>query len=84
MRVTILTHFDAGRSDFGLYMAPYTAPVIVGTSTYVGAGAILLPGTRIGDGAVVAAGAVVIQDVAEGRLVGGVPARVIKAADSKT
>lgn len=44
----------------------------------VGAGAILLPGTTVGEYAVVAAGALVAHDVAPGKLVGGSPARVLK------
>jgi len=41
----------------------------------IGAGAVLLPGVRIGEKALVAAGAVVSADVADGALVVGVPAR---------
>ena len=41
----------------------------------IGAGAVLLPGVRIGEKALVAAGAVVSSDVADGALVVGVPAR---------
>lgn len=41
----------------------------------IGAGAMLLPGTRVGRGATIAAGAVVTRDVAPGRTAGGVPAR---------
>jgi acetyltransferase-like isoleucine patch superfamily enzyme len=46
-------------------------------NVFVGMGAILLPGITIGPNAVVAAGAVVNQDVPPGTVVGGVPARVI-------
>ena len=41
-------------------------------------GATILSGVKIGDGAVVAAGAVVATDVPEKALVGGVPAKVIR------
>lgn len=44
----------------------------------VGAGAILLPGVEIGEEAFVAAGAVVIRDVAARQVVMGVPARVVR------
>jgi len=47
----------------------------------IGANAVVLEGVRVGEGAVVAAGAVVIDDVPPGAVVAGVPARVIKRAE---
>lgn len=44
----------------------------------IGAGAIVLPGITIGNGAVVGAGAVVTKDVPDFAIVVGVPAKVIK------
>jgi phosphonate metabolism protein (transferase hexapeptide repeat family) len=52
--------------------------VILGNDVWIGHGAIVLPGRRIGDGAVVAAGAIVTKDVPAYAIVGGNPARVIK------
>lgn len=52
--------------------------VILGNDVWIGHGAIILPGRRIGDGAVVAAGAIVTKDVPAYAIVGGNPARVIK------
>lgn len=52
--------------------------VTIGSDVWIGAGAIILPGVTVGDGAVVCAGSVVTKDVPEFSYVAGVPARVIK------
>ncbi len=49
----------------------------------IGANAVVLEGCRVGEGAVVAAGAVVVNDVPAGAVVAGVPAKVIKMKDAK-
>lgn len=54
------------------------APIHIGKRVWIGSNATVLPGVTIGDGAVVAAGAVVTKDVPANTLVGGVPARVIR------
>ena len=51
-------------------------PTIVEHRASLGSGAIVLGGVRIGEGAIVGAGAVVTRDVAPGETVAGVPARV--------
>ena len=53
-------------------------PVKIGNKVWIGAHATVLPGVTIGDGAVVAAGAVVTKDVPSNTVVGGVPAKMIK------
>ena len=64
---------------------PATAtPVIVEDDVVIGANAVVIEGIRIGKGAVVAAGAVVIEDVPAGAVVAGSPARVVKQKDAKT
>jgi UDP-3-O-[3-hydroxymyristoyl] glucosamine N-acyltransferase len=52
-------------------------PVRIGDDVWIGSHAVVLMGVTIGDGAVVAAGSVVRDDVAPYRIVGGVPARTI-------
>lgn len=54
-----------------------TAPIVLEEGSWVGARAMVLPGRRIGAGAVVAAGSVVTKDVAAGAIVGGNPAAMI-------
>lgn len=54
-----------------------SAPVEIGDYVFIGPRAIILPGVKIGQGAIVAAGAVVIKDVPACMIVGGVPAIVI-------
>lgn len=56
----------------------YALPIRIGNGCWIGANATILGGVTIGDGAVVAAGAVVTRDVPARTLVGGVPAKVIK------
>ena len=55
-----------------------TQEVVMGHDVWVGARAIVLDGVTIGNGAVIAAGAVVTRDVAPYSIVGGVPARLIR------
>ena len=60
------------------------APVRIGSDVWLGAGVIVLKGVNIGDNAVVAAGAVVTNDVPAGAKVAGVPATVIGSRDLAT
>jgi len=53
-------------------------PIIVGDDVWIGTRAIILPGRRIGTGAVIGAGAVVTKDVPDYAIVAGNPARIIR------
>jgi acetyltransferase-like isoleucine patch superfamily enzyme len=55
-----------------------TKPIHIGNHVWIGMRATILKGVTIGDGAVIAAGAVVICDVPANSLVGGVPAKIIR------
>ena len=59
------------REEFG-------KPVEIGSDVWVGGGAIILPGVRIGSRAVIGAGSVVTRDVPEGMFAAGNPCRVIR------
>ena len=56
----------------------------LGNRITVGAGATILGGIKVGDDAMIGAGAVVIEDVPAGATVAGVPARVIKSPTNAT
>jgi acetyltransferase-like isoleucine patch superfamily enzyme len=53
-------------------------PARIGNDVWIGSNVMVLGGVRVGDGAVLAAGAVVTRDVAPYAIVGGVPARIIR------
>jgi acetyltransferase-like isoleucine patch superfamily enzyme len=56
--------------------------IVVGDNVWLGTGAKVLDGSRIGSHAVVGAGAVVTADVPEGAIAAGVPARVLRQRDA--
>jgi acetyltransferase-like isoleucine patch superfamily enzyme len=60
-----------------------SAPVRIGIDVFIGARAIVLKGVTIGDGAVIAAGAVVTRNVAAGDIVAGNPARTVGCVDGR-
>ena len=77
-------HIGAGAVLAGVIEPASATPVVVEDDVLVGANAVVIEGCRIGKGAVVAAGAVVVSDVAPNTVVAGCPARVIKVKDGKT
>lgn len=54
-------------------------PVHIKRNAWIGAGATILPGVTVGENSVVAAGAVVSKDVSDNTIVGGIPAKAIRA-----
>lgn len=76
-----MSHFDTDHNHGMALGVPIWRQQVVhdrvrfGADCWLGARVTVLPGVTIGDGSVVAAGAVVTNDVAPGSIVAGVPAR---------
>lgn len=78
--VTIVTQ-NHETSDLSVPMRLQTAPkhkVTIGNDVWIGANVIILPGITVGNGCIIAGGAVVTKDVPDYAVVGGNPARIIK------
>ena len=61
----------------------YSAPIVIKKRAWLGASVSVMPGVTIGENAVVAANAVVMGDVPDNAVVGGIPARAIKTIDEE-
>lgn len=91
-KLTIGNHVDIA-TDVMIYNSEHdinnenfiaiTAPVVIEDYVFIGPRSIILPGVKIGKGAVVAAGAVVNKDVPPHAVVGGVPAKIIGERKNK-
>ena len=82
-QTTILTSANPNYPYYRLskLYPPLHAPVIIGDNVWIGARSVVLPGVKIGNNVVVAAGAVVNKDVPDNCLVAGVPAVIKKRID---
>jgi acetyltransferase-like isoleucine patch superfamily enzyme len=76
-RVTLVTSSDANFSRLMERLDPVRGRIVIHDDAWIGTGAIILPDVTIGRAAIVGAGAVVTQDVPDGAVVAGVPARVL-------
>ena len=77
-------HIGAGTVLAGVIEPASATPVVIEDDVFIGANAVVIEGVRVGQGAVVAAGSVVIADVPANAVVAGVPAKVLKMKDSGT
>jgi acetyltransferase-like isoleucine patch superfamily enzyme len=81
-------HVLVRQSPIRRHTRPDTPPrldaqeIVVGRDCWIAARAIVLPGVHIGDGSVVAAGAVVNRTCEPGSILAGVPAKVIGSRES--
>jgi virginiamycin A acetyltransferase len=68
-------HFFTGKEEDDIVS---NGPIIIGNDVWIGANATILSGVTIGDGAVIAANALVTKDVSPYAIVGGVPASLLR------
>jgi len=73
-----VTIMDSDAHNIIQYDHKKTKPVIIGNHVWIGSRAMILKGVKVGDGAVIAAGAIVTKDVPANSLVAGTPARVLQ------
>lgn len=76
--VMIITHADCGDRVMSRWYPRRREPVRIGRGSWIGAGAIVLPGVELGECCVVAAGSVVRSSFPARSLIAGVPARAVK------
>ncbi|WP_333859206.1 2,3,4,5-tetrahydropyridine-2,6-dicarboxylate N-acetyltransferase [Clostridium sp.] len=77
-------HLGAGAVVAGVLEPPSKSPCEIGDNVLIGANSVILEGVKIGKGSVIAAGSIVIEDVPEGVVAGGTPARILKSVDDMT
>lgn len=77
-------HIGAGAVIAGVIEPPSSKPVVIRDNVLVGANAVILEGIEVGEKAIVAAGAVVIDNIPPNEVWAGVPARFVKTVDAKT
>ena len=77
-------HIGAGTVLAGVIEPPSADPVVIEDDVLLGANVVVLEGVKIGKGAVVAAGSIVVKNVEPHTVVAGVPAKLLKKVDDKT
>ncbi|KTD82744.1 acyltransferase [Legionella waltersii] len=70
--------FSAGHDYSDLTLPDTSAPVVIGKYTWIGGNSTILPGVKIGEGAIIGAGSVVARDIPAYSVAVGIPAKVIK------
>jgi acetyltransferase-like isoleucine patch superfamily enzyme len=76
-------HYEDVSKNF-LRQGVHTGRVVIGKNVWIGANSIILPGVKIGDNSVIAAGSTITEDVPAYSVVAGNPAKIIKQYDSKS
>lgn len=78
VRVAANVQLISNNHDFNDLDILVCKPVVLKRRCWIGAGASILPGVTVGEGAIVGAGSVVTKDVEPGTIVAGNPAKFIK------
>jgi acetyltransferase-like isoleucine patch superfamily enzyme len=77
-RVTLVTSSHPNNSRIRGFAPLSQGPIVIEDDAWLGTGCVVLPGVRIGRGAVVGANSVVLQDVPALHIVAGQPARTVR------
>ncbi|HJR15579.1 MAG TPA: acyltransferase [Gemmatimonadales bacterium] len=77
-RVTLVTSSHPNHSRIRGFAPLSQGPIVIEEDAWLGAGCVVLPGVRIGRGAVVGANSVVVSDVPSLHVVAGHPARTVR------
>jgi maltose O-acetyltransferase len=81
---TAITSVTHDHTQERVYGTTIMKPVIIRDDVWIGAHAVVMPGVTLGEGSVIAAGAVVTRDVGPYEIVGGVPAVLMKHRRKKS
>lgn len=81
MGVTLITHMNVGNSSAREYFPDYAKDITIRQGAYVGAKATIIAPAEIGDGALVGAGSLVLDDVPSMMIAVGVPSKPIRKLD---
>jgi maltose O-acetyltransferase len=82
-RVTLVTSSHPNQSRTRAFAPVSQGPIVIEDDAWLGAGCVILPGVRIGRGAVVGANSVVGHDVPPLHVVAGQPARTVRELTPK-
>jgi acetyltransferase-like isoleucine patch superfamily enzyme len=77
-RVTLVTSSHPNQSRIRSFAPVSQGPIVIEDDAWLGTGCVVLPGVRIGRGAIIGAHSVVHQDVAALHVVAGQPARTVR------
>jgi len=80
--VQIYSHDSIERCLSGGFAAIERSPVIIGAKTYIGPNSVITKGVQIGDGCLIGANSLVLQDVPDGWMAVGSPCRLVRPVKS--